>query len=90
MKSLIAFIRELAKPDLLGWWWSVGRRRANLKVVLMSATAEAGLFQEYFQQFGCMTLTIPGFTYPVQEYFLHDVLECTGVAIGKASRWAKK
>ena len=26
----------------------------------------------------------------LQEYFLHDVLECTGYLIGKGSKWAKK
>ena len=33
---------------------------------------------------------IQGFTHPVREYFLEDVLEMTGFLVGKASRWAKK
>ena len=33
---------------------------------------------------------IEGFTHPVREYFLEDVLELTGYAIGKASKYAKK
>jgi ATP-dependent RNA helicase DHX57 len=44
----------------------------------MSATAEAGLFGAYFAKFSAETLTIPGFTHPVQEYFLHHILESTG------------
>jgi hypothetical protein len=61
--------------------------------VLMSATAEAGLFHEYFERgagVATTSLLIPGFTHPVAQYFLHNVLELTGYAIGKASRWARK
>jgi ATP-dependent RNA helicase DHX57 len=68
-------------------------RGSHLKVVLMSATAEAGLFHEYFEGgagVATTSLLIPGFTHPVAQYFLHDVLEVTGYAIGKASRWARK
>jgi ATP-dependent RNA helicase DHX57 len=74
-------------------------RASHLKVVLMSATAEAGLFQQYFERGSASggvagvpatSLLIPGFTHPVAQYFLHDVLEATGYAIGKASRWARK
>jgi len=31
-------------------------------------------------------LTIPGFTYPVREFYLEDVLEMTGHIIGRGSR----
>jgi len=59
----------------------------------MSATAEAGLFHQYFEGGAGVpttSLLIPGFTHPVAQYFLHDVFEVTGYAIGKASRWARK
>jgi len=36
------------------------------------------------------TLTIPGFTHPVRDLFLEDVLEATGFAVGRGSRWAKR
>ncbi|KAK8400341.1 hypothetical protein O3P69_003203 [Scylla paramamosain] len=49
--------------------------RSDLKVVLMSATLNAEQFSEYFG--GCPMLHIPGFTYPVKEYYLEDVLEIT-------------
>ena len=52
------------------------RIRKDLKVILMSATMNANSFSKYF--FGCPILTIPGFTFPVKEYFLEDVLEMTG------------
>ena len=31
-------------------------------------------------------LTIPGFTYPVREFYLEDILERTGHVIGRGSR----
>jgi len=36
------------------------------------------------------TLTIPGFTHPVRDLFLEDVLEATGFAVSRGSRWAKR
>ncbi|KAK8738267.1 hypothetical protein OTU49_004134, partial [Cherax quadricarinatus] len=49
--------------------------RPDLKIVLMSATLNAKLFSEYYG--GCPMLHIPGFTFPVKEYYLEDVLEIT-------------
>ena len=51
-------------------------RRPDLKVVLMSATLDAGLFARYFG--GVPVAHIPGFTYPVNELFLEDALEAFG------------
>lgn len=50
-------------------------KRPNLKLILMSATMNAVMFSQYFNN--CPMLNIPGFTYPVQEYMLEDVLEMT-------------
>lgn len=50
-------------------------QRPDLKVILMSATLNAEQFSEYFG--GCPMIHIPGFTYPVKEYYLEDVLEVT-------------
>ncbi|KAK3800360.1 hypothetical protein RRG08_052745 [Elysia crispata] len=50
-------------------------RRTNLKVILMSATLNAEMFSKYFD--GCPMLNIPGYTFPVQEYLLEDILEMT-------------
>ncbi|XP_048460467.1 ATP-dependent DNA/RNA helicase DHX36 [Rhincodon typus] len=47
--------------------------RPDLKVILMSATLNANKFSEYFDS--CPMLHIPGFTYPVKEYILEDVIE---------------
>uniref|UniRef100_A0A4W3HMA8 ATP-dependent DNA/RNA helicase DHX36 n=1 Tax=Callorhinchus milii TaxID=7868 RepID=A0A4W3HMA8_CALMI len=54
--------------------------RPDLKVVLMSATLNAEKFSQYFDR--CPIIHIPGFTYPVREYILEDVVELI--------RWALK
>lgn len=81
------------------------------KLLLMSATANAQLFVDYFAKAGSAallqgqqtslgtdcklqsgfslavsTLSIPGFTHPVKQFWLEDVLQLTGVTIGKNSR----
>ncbi|GAB6031855.1 ATP-dependent DNA/RNA helicase dhx36 [Chamberlinius hualienensis] len=50
-------------------------RRSDLKVVIMSATLNAHQFSKYFGN--CPMLSIPGFTFPVTEYYLEDVLQMT-------------
>ncbi|NXY10491.1 DHX36 helicase, partial [Pteruthius melanotis] len=47
--------------------------RLDLKVILMSATLNAEKFSEYFDC--CPVIHIPGFTFPVVEYLLEDVIE---------------
>ena len=51
------------------------RTRKDLKLVLMSATLNAELFAEYFDN--APVLEIPGRTFPVQSYFLEDALQHT-------------
>lgn len=48
-------------------------QRPNLKVILMSATLNAQLFCDYFGD--VPVIDIPGRTYPVEQYFLEDILE---------------
>ncbi|CAG9465122.1 unnamed protein product [Pedinophyceae sp. YPF-701] len=69
----------------------------HLKVVLMSATADAKLFSAYFDP--CLSdmrapssamVDIPGLAHPVRDLFLEEVLEMTGVTIGRSSKYAKK
>ena len=68
--------RSLDSDFLLVLLRDVLPHRPTLKVILMSATLDAGQFQRYFKK-ACV-LTIPGFTHPVQEHFLEDVLCATG------------
>ncbi|RUP47115.1 P-loop containing nucleoside triphosphate hydrolase protein [Jimgerdemannia flammicorona] len=62
---LLIILRELLK------------RRADLKLVLMSATINQELFSAYFG--GAPAIEIPGFTHPVQEQhvYLEDILRRT-------------
>ncbi|KAL9246207.1 hypothetical protein vseg_019772 [Gypsophila vaccaria] len=54
-------------------------RKPELKLILMSATLDAELFSSYFG--GAPLVNIPGFTYPVETYFLEDVLEKSGYVL---------
>ncbi|CAM4578649.1 unnamed protein product [Leuciscus chuanchicus] len=47
--------------------------RKDLKVVLMSATLNAEKFSKYFNN--CPMIHIPGYTFPVKEFLLEDVVE---------------
>ncbi|KAH9536794.1 hypothetical protein CY35_16G018300 [Sphagnum magellanicum] len=46
--------------------------RPDLHVILMSATLDSALFSHYFND--CPVIQVPGFTYPVQSFYLEDVL----------------
>jgi hypothetical protein len=48
------------------------RSRRDLKLVLMSATLDSAKFLKYFN--GAPVLEIPGFTHPVKDYYLENVL----------------
>lgn len=42
----------------------------------MSATLNADSFSKYYNN--CPMLHIPGFTFPVKQFYLEDVFEMTG------------
>ena len=54
------------------------RQDPAFKVVLMSATLNAKIFSDYFQEFGCTSIVIPGRTFPVTNFYLEDALALTG------------
>ncbi|XP_021769604.1 DExH-box ATP-dependent RNA helicase DExH1-like [Chenopodium quinoa] len=58
-------------------------RRPDLRLILMSATINADLFSHYFGN--APTIHIPGLTFPVEEFFLEDVLEKTRYRIKQES-----
>lgn len=58
--------------------------RPDLKVILMSATLNASLFETYFKSYGSIAIHIPGRTFPVSSYFLEDALEHTGFDVSCA------
>lgn len=49
--------------------------RKDLKVILMSATLNAEIFSRYFNN--CPMVHIEGFTFPVKEIYLEDIIEET-------------
>ena len=61
-------------------------KRSDLKLILMSATLNAKLFSEYFNN--CPVLQIPGRTYPVKTFFLEDLLSESRICLPK-TRWSK-
>ena len=48
----------------------------------MSATLDASLFYEYFSNFSTSRIEIQGRTYPVEDYYLDDVIRLTGFNAG--------
>ena len=62
------------------------RRPSDFKIVLMSATMNAELFSNYFG--GAPHVTIPGRTFPVEKFFLEDVVQMTGYSIDDSSPYA--
>lgn len=59
--------RTLATDILMGLLKEVVRQRHDLKIIIMSATLDAGKFQEYFDKAPLMT--IPGRTHPVEIFY---------------------
>lgn len=59
--------RTLATDILLGVIKEILRQREDLKVIIMSATLDAGKFSKYFND--CPLVAIPGKTYPVEIFY---------------------
>lgn len=59
--------RTLSTDILLGLIKEVIKQRPDLKVVIMSATLDAGKFQSYFDN--APLLTVPGRTHPVEIFY---------------------
>ncbi|XP_071441564.1 putative ATP-dependent RNA helicase DHX57 [Hetaerina americana] len=62
-------------------------QRPDLKVILMSATMNAELFSSYFS--GIPIVEIPGRTFPVEQFFLEDIIEMTRYAMEENSPFAR-
>ncbi|KAJ5295593.1 hypothetical protein N7508_010414 [Penicillium antarcticum] len=80
--------RSLDTDFLLALLRDVLRYRKDLKVILMSATLDAGIFINYFgSQRSVGLVNIPGRTFPVEDYYLDDVIRNTGFAPEVADEW---
>ncbi|WAR14794.1 DHX36-like protein [Mya arenaria] len=65
--------RDLLSDFLIIVLKDILAKRPDLKLVLMSATLNADAFSKYYDN--CPMINIPGFTYPVEECLLEDVIE---------------
>jgi ATP-dependent RNA helicase DHX57 len=55
------------------------KKRRDLKVILMSATADADAFEQYFSEIGTVgRVHIYGRTFPVTDYYKDDIIRLTG------------
>lgn len=71
--------RSLDVDFLLVLLRSVLTKRKDFKVILMSATLDAGIFEQYFQEASTVgRIEIQGRPYPVEDHFLDDVIRLTG------------
>lgn len=79
--------RSLDTDFLLNLLREVMRTKKDmLRLVLMSATLDAATFKNYFASEGLSVgmVEISGRTFPVNEYFLDDVIRMTGYGVDKA------
>lgn len=78
--------RSLDTDFLLSIIRDVLYKRRDLKLILMSATLDAASFRDYFtadrQNITVGMVEISGRTYPVQDYYLDDVIRMTGFTVG--------
>ncbi|KAL2129444.1 hypothetical protein VTI74DRAFT_7800 [Chaetomium olivicolor] len=78
--------RSLDTDFLLSIVRDVLYKRRDLKLILMSATLDAASFRDYFmadkQNVTVGMVEIAGRTYPVQDYYLDDVIRMTGFSVG--------
>ncbi|NXF94437.1 DEXH5 helicase, partial [Eubucco bourcierii] len=63
-------------------------QRPDLRIILMSATLNAELFSQYFHF--CPVISIPGRTFPVDQYFLEDVIAMTRYVLEGSSPYRRK
>ncbi|KAL2196370.1 P-loop containing nucleoside triphosphate hydrolase protein [Corynascus similis CBS 632.67] len=77
--------RSLDTDFLLSIVRDVLYKRRDLKLILMSATLDAASFRDYFvadrQNVTVGMVEISGRTYPVQDYYLDDVIRMTGFSV---------
>ncbi|KAK7181326.1 ATP-dependent RNA helicase ucp12 [Paraphaeosphaeria sporulosa] len=71
--------RSLDTDFLLVLLRDILRRRKDLKVILMSATLDAEVFERYFHDVGPVgCVEIQGRTFPVQDWYMDDIVHATG------------
>ncbi|KAF5277617.1 hypothetical protein FQA39_LY06110 [Lamprigera yunnana] len=64
------------------------KERSDLKVILMSATLKSTLFSNYFGS--VPIIEIPGRTFPVEQFFLEDILDVTDYILEENTQYTRK
>ena len=78
--------RSLDTDFLLVLLRDVLAKRKDLKVILMSATLDASVFEKYFSTVCAVArIEIQGRTFPVEDYYLDDVIRLTGFTVASRS-----
>ena len=68
--------RDLNTDFLLVVLRDIQKEFPNVRIILMSATIDTSSFSEYFD--GAPVIEVSGRTFPVQQYFLEDIVEMLG------------
>lgn len=71
--------RDVMSDILLALMKQLIAKRKDIKLILMSATLNAEHFSNYFGN--CPHINIPGFTFPVREFFVEDVIQTIGYTL---------
>ncbi|KAE9344631.1 ATP-dependent RNA helicase [Phytophthora fragariae] len=83
---LLAMLRQFLEEGNAARRRKFGGTLSPLKVVLMSATLNAASFQQYFGGAAvCPMIEVPGRTFPVEQFYLEDVLEKTNFVVDEES-----
>ncbi|TPX07142.1 uncharacterized protein E0L32_010943 [Thyridium curvatum] len=79
--------RSLDTDFLLSILRDVLKKRRDLKLILMSATLDSATFRNYFVGDGLKVgmVEIAGRTYPVEDFYLDDVIQATGFGLDSPS-----
>ncbi|KAI1005660.1 putative ATP-dependent RNA helicase [Podosphaera aphanis] len=78
--------RSLDTDFLLVLLRDVLKERLDLKLILMSATLDAGIFENYFGNVSKVgQVEISGRTYPVEDYYLDDIIRMTNFNSGRGN-----
>ncbi|TRY65278.1 hypothetical protein DNTS_015441 [Danionella cerebrum] len=80
--------RSVQSDFLLTILKEVIHKRADLRLILMSATVDCQKFANYFNR--CPVITIPGRTFPVEVFHLEDIVEETGYVLEQDSEYSQK
>ncbi|KAF4319907.1 hypothetical protein BBO99_00001576 [Phytophthora kernoviae] len=83
---LLAMLRQFLTEGNAARRRKFGGTLPPLKVILMSATLNAASFQQYFGgRAVCPMIEVPGRTFPVEQFYLEDVLERTQFVVDEES-----